>query len=413
MNRKAWIIIIVASLGYFVDIYDLVLFNIVKKESLDALGFSLAETKLHEISLFNYQMIGMLIGGILWGTLGDKKGRVVVLFGSILIYSTANFLNAFVENLVQYKILRFIAGIGLAGELGAGITLVSETLDQKKRGLGTMIIVTFGALGAVVAALVGNKGYYINGIFGWNFQNWQIAYIIGGAMGFLLLILRTSNLESHLFKENKNKEIKKGDLWMLLNDRKILKKFIYCTLIGIPIWYIVGTLSSLANRFALANSQIEISVADCIMWTYLGLSVGDLISGLLSQFLKSRKKVINIYLVLSFFLVCIYLLDKNQNSSFYYLMNFLLGCGTGYWALFVINGAEQFGTNFRATASTMIPNIVRGSVVPISIAFQYLSHLYNNEVYGALTVGVFCFLLAFYGNYKIKDGFKNDLNFNH
>ena len=413
MNRKAWIIIIVASLGYFVDIYDLVLFNIVKKESLDALGFSLAEIKIHEISLFNYQMIGMLIGGILWGTLGDKKGRVVVLFGSILIYSSANFLNAFVENLVQYKILRFIAGIGLAGELGAGITLVSETLDQKKRGLGTMIIVTFGALGAVVAALVGNKGYYINGVFGWNFQNWQIAYLIGGAMGFLLLILRTSNLESHLFKENKNKEIKKGDLWMLLNDRKVLKKFIYCTLIGIPIWYMVGTLSALANRFALANSQIEISVANCIMWTYVGLSVGDLISGLLSQILKSRKKVVYLYLFLSFLFVNVYLFSKNQNPSFYYFMNFLLGCGTGYWALFVINSAEQFGTNFRATASTMIPNIVRGSVVPISIIFQYFSNILNNEVYGAYLVGILCFIFALYGNFKIRDGFHNNLDFNH
>lgn len=413
MNQKSWIIIIVASLGYFVDIYDLVLFNIVKKESLTTLGFSLAEIKIHEISLFNYQMVGMLIGGILWGLMGDKKGRVVVLFGSILIYSLANFLNAFVMNLEQYKILRFIAGIGLAGELGAGITLVSETLDQKKRGIGTMIIVTFGALGAVVAALVGNKGYFINHLFGWHFENWQIAYIIGGVMGFLLLILRTSNLESHLFKENKDRKIKKGDLFILFNDRSILKTFIYCTLIGIPIWYMVGTLSALANRFALANSQIEISVANCIMWTYIGLSVGDLVSGILSQFFKSRKKVVFLYLLLSFIFVNIYLFSKNQNHDFYYFMNFLLGCGTGYWALFVINSAEQFGTNFRATASTIIPNLVRGSVVPISISFQYFNSLWGNEVYSAYLIGFLCFLLALYGNYKIKDGFHNDLNFNH
>jgi MFS family permease len=412
MNKKLWAITIVAALGYFVDIYDLILFNAIKKESLDLFHLSKELTKQYEISLLNFQMLGMMIGGVLWGILGDKKGRIVVLFGSILLYSIANILNAFVTDLETYRWLRLIAGIGLAGELGAGITLVSETISKEKRGIGTMIIVTFGALGGVAAALVGNKGYLLNSLFHTHLQNWQIAYIIGGVMGLLLLLLRTASFESELFKTI-DPSVSKGNFLQLFRNQKLLKTYLNCIFIGIPIWFMVGILMSLAPRFSLYNSGMEVKVSICVMWTYVGLSTGDILSGYLSQLLKSRKIVIYIDLVLSFIVSMVFLFAKNQSEDFYYFMSFALGFSTGYWALFVLNGAEQFGTNLRSTVTTSIPNFVRGTIIPVSLTFQYLSTHGLNIIEAACIVGSICFILAFVGNYKIKDGFDNDMDYIH
>jgi MFS family permease len=412
MSKKVWWIIIVASLGYFVDIYDLILFNIIKKESLLAIGYNEVTYKEFEVSLFGIQMMGMLIGGILWGVLGDKKGRVIVLFGSILIYSLANLANAFVVDINTYKFLRFIAGIGLAGELGAGVTLVSETMPKNKRGLGTMIIVTFGALGAVMAALVGNKGGVMNQIFNTNFQNWQIAYLIGGGMGIMLLLLRTANLESSMYVDMEQKAVKKGSLWMIFSNTNLRNLYLSCIAIGIPIWFMVGILSALADRFAMAQSGIAISVPICIMWTYIGLSTGDIVSGILSQWIKNRKKVIYFYLAISFISCMIFIFSKNQSATFYYAMSYVIGVGTGYWALFVINGAEQFGTNLRSTASSTIPNFVRGSVLPMGYAFKHMSDA-SGVTNAAFFLAVITFLMAIMGTSMIDDSFDNDLDYLH
>ena len=412
MTKKVWWIIIVASLGYFVDIYDLILFNIIKKESLLAIGYNEVTYKEFEVSLFGIQMMGMLIGGILWGMLGDKKGRVIVLFGSILLYSLANIANAFVTDINTYKLLRFIAGIGLAGELGAGVTLVSETMPKGKRGLGTMIIVTFGALGAVMAALVGNKGGLLNGVFHTSFQNWQIAYLIGGFMGLMLLLLRTANLESDMYKAMEGSTATKGSLWMIFKDTRLRNLYLSCIAVGLPIWFMVGTLSALADRFAMERSGIEISVPTCIMWTYIGLSSGDLISGILSQIMRNRKKVIYIYLAISFVASMIFIFAKNQGPDFYYLMAYVIGVGTGYWALFVVNSAEQFGTNLRSTASSTVPNFVRGSVLPIGYAFKHMSDA-SGVTNAAFFLAITTFLLAVMGTSMIADSFDNDLDYLH
>ena len=411
MTKKSWLIIIVAALGYFVDIYDLILFGIIKKESLFALGFNEVTYKPFEISLFNWQMTGMVIGGIVWGILGDKRGRVIVLFGSILMYSLANIANAFVTNIEMYKLLRLLAGIGLAGELGAGVTLISETMEKGKRGLGTMLIVTFGALGGVFAKLVGNKCGFLNDIFNTSFQNWQLAYIVGGIMGLVLLVLRTSNLESTMYnKMQSSTNIIKGNFWQILSSSKLRNLYLSCIAVGIPIWFIVGVLINLGDRFALENSGIKIDVSQCIMLTYIGLSTGDIISGVLSQILKNRKTVIYIYLTLSFFAACVFIFTTNQQPQFYYNMSFILGFGTGYWALFVINSAEQFGTNLRATASSTVPNFVRGCVVPITLCFQSFSGV-SGVVQSGFFICFICFLLAVFGTSMIEDGFDKELDF--
>lgn len=415
MSKKAWIIVVISALGYFVDIYDLILFGIIKKESLFALGFDEVTYKPYEILLFNFQMTGMVIGGIIWGILGDKRGRVIVLFGSILLYSIANIANAFVTNIEVYKILRLIAGIGLAGELGAGVTLVSETMERGKRGLGTMLIVTFGALGGVLATLVGNKGGMLNAIFDTHFQNWQIAYIVGGVMGLLLLILRTSNLESSMYIKLENAtNVKKGSFWQILSTSHLRNLYISCIAVGVPIWFIVGVLINLGDRFALKNSGIQIEVPICIMWTYIGLSSGDIISGVLSQILKNRKTVIYIYLTFAFFASCVFMFTTSQQANFYYIMSYILGFSTGYWALFVINSAEQFGTNLRSTASSTVPNFVRGTVVPITWIFGYFTQqAHVNMIQVAFFICFVCFLLAVFGTSMIEDGFDKELDFIH
>lgn len=411
MTRKVWILLIVASLGYFVDIYDLILFNIVKKDSILSLGFKESAIRELEIVLFNYQMFGMMIGGLIWGILGDKRGRVMVLFGSILLYSLANIANAFIIDIEQYKILRLLAGIGLAGELGAGVTLISETMEKNKRGIGTMIIVTFGAMGAVFAVIVGKQGHVLNDLLGWHFLNWQIAYIIGGVMGFILLFIRTQNMESELFKKTKvDSDIEKGNFFHFFKTPDIAKTYLSCFAIGVPIWYMVGILCALADRFSEVNSQISVSIPTCIMWTYIGLSVGDLLSGFLSQLAKSRKKVIFGYLIFSAICGLIFLFTKNQSENFYYILTFMMGASTGYWGLFVMNTTEQFGTNLRSTASSTIPNFVRATIIPISLSFKYLSEDIG-VVLSASLVGTFCFFIAFVGNIMINDGFNRNLDY--
>jgi MFS transporter, putative metabolite:H+ symporter len=397
-NKKVYGLIVVAALGYFVDIYDLIVFNVVKNDSLMALGFSVDTLKSKEIYLFNMQMTGMLLGGILWGILGDKRGRVKVLFGSIFLYSIANILNAFVVNIDQYAFLRFVAGLGLAGELGAGITLVSESMEKEKRGYGTMIIVTFGALGAVVASLVGQS-------FGW-----QMTYIVGGCLGLALLLLRAGAFESGMYEKAKDDtNVSKGNFLSLFTNRQSLFKYLSCIAIGLPVWFVVGVLLNLSNRFG-AFYGVNVSVADSVMYGYLGLSFGDLLSGLFSQWLRSRKKVVMGYLIFTFLLTLFYLLNSNVSVAYYKWICFLLGAATGYWALFVTIASEQFGTNIRSTVTNTVPNFVRGAVVPITLSFQGLIPVVG-ILYAALIVGGVCIALAMAGTRYVQESFSKDLNY--
>ena len=401
-------VVLVAALGYFVDIYDLQLFNVVSKDSLRGIGIlDPVVIDRYDYLLFLWQMCGMLVGGLLWGILGDQKGRMSVLFGSILIYSLANVANAFVVDLTQYSIVRFIAGVGLAGELGAAITLVSEIMHRESRGYGTLIVVTMGALGAVAAAVISNNPFVIFGL-----HPWQMAYIIGGVLGLVLLLLRVSTYESGMFEHMKhNNQIKKGNFLMLFTDRERFKKYLACILVGLPVWFCIGILIKFSDKFAAIVEVVgEVKVGYAIMYAYLGLSVGDLISGLLSQLLKSRKKVVVAYLLFTIVLVFIFLFAKGLTANSYYFLCFMMGCATGYWALFVTIASEQFGTNIRATVTTTVPNFVRGAVVPIILGFKTLE-MSMGAVNSALVVGGVCITLALIAIFSLKETFSKDLDY--
>lgn len=391
--------VIVAALGYFVDIYDLLLFSIVRRPSLIALGIPESELLSQGEFLLQVQMTGLLVGGLIWGIMGDKLGRLSVLFGSILLYSLANIANGFVTTIDQYAWLRFIAGVGLAGELGAGVTLVSEILPARLRGYGTTIIATVGLMGAVV-------GNFLSKIY-----DWQISYFIGGGLGLLLLVARVSVFESGMFLKSKEKDVQRGNFFQLFTRKTRFLKFMGCILIGLPIWYTIGVLVTFSPEFA-SVMQISgvVSAGDAVMFSYIGLAVGDLISGVSSQIVGSRKKIVKLFILLTLGFVVFYLFMPVKTSAFFYFCCFLLGVGIGYWALFVTIAAEQFGTNLRSTAATTVPNFIRGTVVPITLGFQYLRGHFG-IIYGALIIGIITTIIAFISLKLIDETYGRDLNF--
>jgi MFS transporter, putative metabolite:H+ symporter len=392
--------VIVAALGYFVDIYDLLLFSIVRIPSLQTLGYSGEDLMIKGTLLLEIQMLGLLTGGILWGILGDKKGRLSVLFGSILLYSLANIANGFVTTLPQYAILRFIAGVGLAGELGAGITLVAEILPARIRGYGTTLVASVGMFGAVMA-------YFTADLF-----EWRIAYWVGGSLGLVLLLARVSVFESSVFMRLKEQKIPRGNFMMLFNNSSRLKRFIGCILIGLPIWFVIGILITLSPEFGVAlNYPDPIIAGKAVMFSYIGLALGDLSSGLLSQWFQSRKKVVLFFIILTFLFIILYFVIPVRTSTSFYFMSALLGFGVGYWALFVTIAAEQFGTNLRATVATSVPNFIRGTVVPITESFKLLA-IYVGIVYSALAIGMLTIVIALIALRSISETFAKDLNFN-
>lgn len=401
-NLKALMIapVIVGALGYFVDIYDLVLFSIVRVPSLKGLGFEGQELLNHGVLLINMQMIGMLVGGLIWGVLGDKKGRISVLFGSILLYSTANLLNAFVTTIPAYAILRFIAGVGLAGELGAAITLVSESLPTRLRGYGTSIVASFGICGALLAGYIGEA------------FDWKIAYFVGGILGLALLVLRIKMKESALYSSVKQEEhIKRGDLVLLLGSWDRFKRYALCILIGVPLWYAVGLLITFSPEIARTiGVEGEISAGRGILMFYAGLAVGDLGSGLISQWLKSRRGATLIFMILSAASTVLYFKSSGFSTSQFYAVCVLMGIGYGYWALFVTIAAEQFGTNLRATVAISVPNFVRGAVVPLTMIFQWMSPQHGT-IGAAAWIGVGVFAISLLALYRIDETFHKDLHY--
>ena len=390
--------VIVAALGYFVDVYDLVLFLIVGKTSLKDIGIPKELIIENFQYLLNIQMIGMLVGGIFWGILGDKKGRLSVLFGSIFMYSIANILNGFVTNLDQYIVLRFFAGVGLAGELGAGITLVSEIMKKESRGYGTMIVASVGVTGAVVAALVAKVG-------------WQTAYFIGGGLGVSLLLLRIGVFESGIFKKMEEANVAKGNFFSLFNNKDRVKKYFNCILIGLPVWFIIGILVGLSPVFAeKLGVQGKIEDGTSVMLCYTGLVFGDLASGVLSQVLKSRKKVFYIFYAFCSISVFLYLNATGVSSNIFNSLIMLLGFSVGFWAIFVANASEQFGTNIRATVTTTVPNFVRGSLVPITLIFKAVVSS-KGLIFAAGAVFLLVLLISLVALYFLEDPFGKDLDY--
>jgi len=392
--------VVVAALGYFVDIYDLLLFSIVRVKSLTDLGLSGVELTDKGLLLINMQMAGMLIGGIFFGVLGDKKGRLSILFGSILLYSIANILNGFVRDYQTYALLRFFAGVGLAGELGAGVSLVSESLPKEVRGLGTMIIASVGVSGAIFA-------WVVSDLFAW-----RTSYFIGGGLGLLLLALRLGVYESGLFsKMHENKEVSKGNFLSLFTSLDRFKRYLSCILIGFQFWYMVGILITLSPEFAKAlNVDGSILAGKAVMFCYAGLTLGDFASGLLSYLFKSRKNILILFMLLSSLANIAFFYVGGVSSSFFYGLCFLMGLFSGYWALFVTVAAENFGTNLRATVATTVPNFVRGSLVPVSALFAYLK-TQTDMIHAGMIVGLICIVISFLGIFMYRDTYFKDLNY--
>ncbi|HBG07299.1 MAG: MFS transporter [Geobacteraceae bacterium GWC2_58_44] len=391
--------VIVAALGYFVDIYDLVLFSIVRIPSLKGIGLSGQQLIDQGVFLLNMQMAGMLLGGILWGILGDRKGRLKIMFGSICIYSLANLANGLVTSIEAYALLRFVAGVGLAGELGAGITLVSEVLHRSIRGYGTMIVATVGVSGAILANIVA-KAF-----------DWRTAFFIGGVLGLMLLLLRLRVAESGMFKGMEGNEVSKGNFLALFTSRDRFGRFLHSILIGLPSWFVVGVLITFSPEFAKVLAvQGTVSAGNAVMYCYLGLVAGDLASGLLSQLLQSRKKVVLVFLLLSVAAVAAYFSARGVTAAVFYGICGLLGFGIGYWAIFVTVAAEQFGTNLRATVATSVPNFVRGMTIPITMLFQVARKYLGIEL-GALAVGALCLVIALISLSRLQETFHKDLDY--
>jgi MFS transporter, putative metabolite:H+ symporter len=397
------IAVIVAALGYFVDIYDLLLFSIIRVPSLVSMHLNEAQVLTEGESIIQWQMFGLLIGGIIWGIMGDKKGRLSVLFGSIILYSLANIANGFVENADQYKAIRFIAGLGLAGELGAGITLVSELTPKEKRGIATSLVAGIGLTGAVVAFIMKQ-----------NFH-WRTCYFIGGGLGLLLLVLRISVFESGMFHETKKLNVQRGNIFMLFNNADRFKRYLLGILIGLPTWFVIGVLVSFSGDFGKRMGITEpIDPGKAIMYAYAAISIGDVLIGFVSQWLKSRKKALFLfYGITALFMVLFFTVLRNGTASSLYWVCAGLGFGTGFWAIFVTMGAEQFGTNLRATAATTIPNMVRGLLaIFILPLFKWLRNIDGvGYVNGGIIAAIIIMCITIAAAIMTKETFNKDLNF--
>lgn len=401
MSIKLMLAILVAALGYFVDVYDLVIFSVVRRESFADLGLSVEQSAQYGIWVLNIQMCGMLVGGLLWGMLGDRRGRLAVLFGSIFLYSVANLLNAFVQDIFSYAALRFVAGIGLAGEVGAGITLVSELVSQQRRGLATTFVASVGVMGAIGASQAAQH------------ISWRGAYVLGAILGFTLLLMRISVHESGLFEKLKSSgSVVRGDLRLIAYDWRRLRRYFACIFIGAPFWVAFGLIVSFGPEFCRELGGIEMpSVGRSIEWWTYGLALGDVSSGLLSQIAKSRKQILSVFLIFNLAAFIWANTANNVGASEFYWICFALGVANGSWAVLLTTSAEQFGTNIRALAATTIPNFIRATAVPSTLLFQFL-----RPDFGFLTalqlVATLAFTLATIGLFTVTESYSRNLDFN-
>jgi putative MFS transporter len=392
--------VLVAALGYFVDIYDLLLFSIIRIPSLKSFGLNDDQIAKDGLFIINIQMLGLLIGGILWGVLGDKKGRLKVLFASIILYSLGNIANGFVQNVNQYALIRFITGIGLAGELGAGITLVSELLPKEKRGIATSFVAGIGLTGAVVAFFIKE-----------NFP-WRTCYFIGGGLGFILLLLRVSVLESGMFKSIEKKDISKGNFFMLFSNKTRIRKYLTAIFIGLPTWYVIGILITFSKEFGTRmNIQGAIDPGKAVMYAYVAISIGDILVGFVSKWLQSRKKALYIFYVITAIAIIWFFNLNGARVSQLYFVSALLGFGTGFWAIFVTMAAEQFGTNIRATVATTVPNMVRGSLNLVSLLFAWLQVQTGNYLRAGWITGVVVLSIGIISVLFTDETYNKDLDY--
>ena len=461
-DRNVALATTVAALGYFVDIFDLLLFALVRVRSLkDILATQIAAAQADMLSRTRFtdaaamerakdlladkilrdsgvmldnilQTTGLVLGGIVWGVLADRLGRLQMLFGSILVYSVANILNAFVADVPadsafawlhavglgtaygQYATLRFIAGFGLAGELGAGITLVSELVSKEQRGFATTMVATVGILGAVCAYFVTE---YV--------AEWRNAFLIGGMLGLALLFLRVGVVESGMFDRVKQSHaVGRGALWMLAWPAARARRYLSLVLAAVPIWYCVGVLMKYCDVIGASLGMAgdgKPKPGLAIMWCYVGLALGDLASGLLSQVLRSRRRALLVFHVLTALSVAAYFTVGPQSLNLFYGVCAAIGFASGYWAVFVTTTAEQFGTNLRATATTTAPNFVRWSAAGSALLWHQFEALFGGGGVGdagdpsapwrgAALVGAILIPVAMVAAMALKESFGSSLD---
>jgi MFS transporter, putative metabolite:H+ symporter len=399
MKRHIWLAIIASALGFFVDLYDIIILSIVRAKSLLSMGVPESELLSKGVWLINVQMVGMLIGGFVWGIIGDKFGRLSVLFGSIILYSTATFANAYAGSFDMYLYLRFLAGVGLAGELGAAITLVTEQMPQKYRGIGPAIIAGCGMLGAIFGAYIGGK------------YSWQFTYQLGGVLGFALLILRLGVMESGLFNRMKEKTTSKGDFRLILSNGSHFKKYISICIMGFPGWFMNGVVMTFSPEIGRAWSMNPLpSVSVVFTFFFIGFTFGDLSSGFVSQLMRSRKKAILLYLSMFGIGMAAFFLFAKYSLTLYYTIFLFLGFSAGYTIVLLTLAAEQFGTNIRATVTTSALNLIRATVIPQATLFSILSPMIG-AAHSALVVGVIAICLAFWALGNLEETFDKDLDF--
>jgi MFS transporter, putative metabolite:H+ symporter len=399
MKKHIWLAIIASALGFFVDLYDIIILSIVRSKSLLAMGVPQSEVFSKGVVLINIQMVGMLIGGFVWGIIGDKMGRLSVLFGSIILYSLATFANAYATNFEMYLLLRFLAGIGLAGELGAAITLVTEQMPQKYRGIGPAIIGGCGMVGAIFGAYIGGQ------------YSWQFTYQLGGGLGLLLLILRLGVLESGLFNQMKDKTTTRGDLRLLFKNKAYIKKYVSICVLGFPVWFVNGVVMTFTPEIGKAWGMDPIpSVSAVFTYYFIGLAFGDLTGGFVSQYLQSRKKAIRLYLTLYTLGTIAFFVVANQSLTLYYGLLLFLGFCVGYSIVLLTLAAEQYGTNIRATVTTSSLNVLRATVIPQTLLFGFLNP-YIGTVNAAMVVGVLAIAIAFWGLSNLEETFHKDLDY--
>lgn len=391
--------VIVAALGFFVDIFDLLLFGVVRKSSFAELGLSPAEVLSKGELTVSIQLTGMVIGGIIWGIIGDKFGRLKILFGSILLYSIANIANGFVHDINWYIVIRFIAGLGLAGELGAGITLTAEILPKEKRGLAGTIVAVCGVLGGITAALLSKV-----------ISDWRTLYFIGGGIGLVLLALRVSVAESPMFSTLEKTIVQRGNYLQFFTKKERFYRYAKGMLIGMPVWYCIGILIFFADEFARHMGISGITPGNAILFQYIGLGLGDVSAGLISQKLKSRKKALYIFYGIFIFFLVLFFTQHNSSPAYFYFICAGLGFGSGISVLYIITSAEQFGTNLRASAATSITNFVRGFAPLLFLIFTPLRN-YTGYIQGAWLIGTGVMAISLSALYFTKESFGNNLDF--
>ncbi len=406
-NSSYFIILLVTSLGNFVDYGDMFMASLVRNDAIVALG--IAQTKeavlAVGLNLESFQAVGFLLGCFTWGIFADKKGRLQVLYISTLVYSLANILNGLLSPewshvYYWYGGCRLFSGWGLSAEFSVAITLIVEYFSVKKRIIGTMLMTGLGFLGVF---LVSWLKFYTHIL-------WNEFFIWGGVAGLVLLVFRFAAQESFMFLNQQTAAIKKGSLMTLLKQKKYSRQFFLTVWLVLPIFLVQLILKFSPNISQQINSEI-ISIA-LVLLIYDAFSIfSDILGCYISYLFNNRMRVLKFYLILIFLaLLGFAIWPPLTTFSWYWVYVPILGLANGYWGLWGTMIAELFGINVRATATTFIVNLSRSFVLILSITFKDLDLRYGFSISVIVLTLVTCGL-AFWSVFKIPETAHKNLEY--